>query len=209
MLAAIAGKGNIEIILASRLVNQLIFLFTAIVNEIQNGPVSKAHQNVARTLLPDDRVITFNWDTLMDRALAAETSWRTDFGYQVVPHLIYRDGWVPATRTVDSVPLLLKLHGSTNWLTSYNTMERGKPTLMQTSDPGTLYVYESTDQPYATYAGRFMAGYELFHMATIRRICSTTLVGPPPKGDNTSVQGLNFHGCPKEWLRTMVYPRCH
>lgn len=162
LLAAIAGKGNVEIILASRLVNQLIFLFTAVVNEIQNGPVSKAHQNLARTLLPDDGVITFNWDTLMDRALAAETSWRTDFGYHVVPHLIYRDGWVPATPTIDSFPLLLKLHGSTNWLTSYNTMEGGKPTLLQTSDPGTLYVYESTDQPYATYAGRFMAGYKPF-----------------------------------------------
>ncbi|MGB7601246.1 MAG: hypothetical protein WBM24_13125 [Candidatus Sulfotelmatobacter sp.] len=34
--------------------------------------------------------------------------------------------------------------------------------MMQTSDPSTLYVYESTDKPYATYAGRYMEGYEPF-----------------------------------------------
>lgn len=135
LLAAIGKKLDIEIILASRVVNQLIFLFASIINEIQNGPLSKAHQNLTRTLSADDRVITFNWDTLMDRALATETSWRTDFGYQVIPHLIHRDGWVSPTPGIVTTPLLLKLHGSTNWLTSYNTMERGKPTLMQTSDP--------------------------------------------------------------------------
>lgn len=162
LLAAIGKKLDIEIILASRVVNQLIFLFASIINEIQNGPLSKAHQNLTRTLSADDRVITFNWDTLMDRALATETSWRTDFGYQVIPHLIHRDGWVSPTPGIVTTPLLLKLHGSTNWLTSYNTMERGKPTLMQTSDPSTLYVYESSDKPYATYAGRFMGGYEPF-----------------------------------------------
>lgn len=162
-LRATVHRGlDVEIILASRVVSQLIFLFASIVNEIQNGPVSKAHQNLARTLSPDDRVMTFNWDTLMDRALATETPWRADFGYRVIPHLIYRDGWVSPTQTRDDAPLLLKLHGSTNWLTSYNTMEHGKPTLMQTSDPSTLYVYESTNKPYATYAGRFMAGYEPF-----------------------------------------------
>lgn len=160
--AAIDRDQDVEIILASRLVNQLIFLFASIVNEIQNGPISEAHRNLARTLSRDDRIITFNWDTLMDRALKAETSWRPDFGYQVLPHLIYRNGWVSPDVGVNSTPLLLKLHGSTNWLTSYNTMERGKPPLMQTSDPSTLYVYESTDEPYATYAGRFMGGYEPF-----------------------------------------------
>lgn len=41
-------------------------------------------------------------------------------------------------------------------------MQGGKPTLMQTCDPSTLYVYESTEEPYATYAGRFMSGYEPF-----------------------------------------------
>ena len=50
LLAAIDGDQDVEIILASRLVNQLIFLFASIVNEIQNGPISEAHRNLARTL---------------------------------------------------------------------------------------------------------------------------------------------------------------
>lgn len=162
LLTAIEKGQNIEIILASRVINQLIFLFASIVNEIQNGPISEAHQNLARTLSSNDRVLTFNWDTLMDRALMAETSWRTDFGYLVMPHLIHRNGWSsPDSQSTES-PLLIKLHGSTNWLTSYNTMEGGKATLMQTLDPSTLYVYESTAKPYATYAGRFMDGYGPF-----------------------------------------------
>jgi hypothetical protein len=41
-------------------------------------------------------------------------------------------------------------------------MEEGKPALMQTSDPSTLYAYESTDKPYPTFAGRYMDDYEQF-----------------------------------------------
>jgi hypothetical protein len=162
LLKAIDGGDEIEVIWTSKILNQLLFLFASVVNEIQNGPISRAHQNIARTLSPEDRILTFNWDTLMDRALASETPWKTDFGYLVVPHLVHRNGWVhPAPQTTDA-PFLLKLHGSTNWLTSYNTMEGGRPALMQTSDPSTLYVYESTNGPYATYAGRYMDGYEPF-----------------------------------------------
>jgi len=162
LLAAVAKKDDIEIIFVSRILNQLLFLFASVVNEIQNGPISIAHRNLARTLSPHDRVLTFNWDTLMDRALREETQWGTDFGYVVTPHLIHRNGWASPKSQLPEAPLLIKLHGSSNWLTSYNTMESGKPSLMQTSDPSTLYVYESTDQPYATYAGRFMEGYQPF-----------------------------------------------
>src|SRR5208282_1899122 len=97
-----------------------------VINEIQNGPVSKAYLTIAQTLEPRDRILTFNWDTLMDRALAESSEWRTDSGYLVKPRLIHRGGWVatdsqPAPAT--TVPALLKLHGSTNWLSSYNIVE--------------------------------------------------------------------------------------
>jgi len=159
---AIQRGDDLQTILTSRIVNQLMFLFASVINEVQNGPASRAHRSIARTLSADDQVLTFNWDTLMDRALAAETLWRTDFGYRAVPRLIHRDGWVAPNPNREGVPLLLKLHGSTNWLTSYNQIEDGKLTLIQSSDPSTLYVYESTDKPYATYAGRFMSGYQPF-----------------------------------------------
>jgi len=162
LLTAIDRNDEPEVLWAAKILNELVFLFTSVINEVQNGPISRVHQNIARSLASDDRVLTFNWDTLMDRALAAETSWRTDFGYVVVPRLIHRNGWVVPGPGVGETPLLIKLHGSTNWLTSYNSMEDGKASLMQTSDPSTLYVYESTDKPYATFAGRFMSGYEPF-----------------------------------------------
>jgi hypothetical protein len=162
LFEAIQRGDKLEIILTSRIVNQLIFLFASVINEVQNGPVSSAHRNIARTLSADDRVLTFNWDTLMDRALATETQWQTDFGYLAVPRLIHRRDWVAPDPEVAKAPFLLKLHGSTNWLTSYNLVQDGKLTLIQSSDPSTLYVYESTQGPYATYAGRFMAGYEPF-----------------------------------------------
>lgn len=159
---AIQRGDEIGTILTSRIVNQLIFLFASVINEVQNGPPSDAHRNIARTLSADDRVLTFNWDTLMDRALTGETRWQTDFGYLIAPRLIHRNGWVASNPQSDDVPLLLKLHGSTNWLTSYNLIENGKLTLLQSSDPSTLYVYESADRPYATHAGRFMPGYQPF-----------------------------------------------
>jgi|SRR5271170_706705 hypothetical protein len=159
---AIQRGDELQTILISRIVNQLVFLFASVINEVQNGPISTVHQNVARTLAPEDQVLTFNWDTLMDRALAAESMWRTDFGHLAVPRLIHRDGWIAPNMKRETAPMLLKLHGSTNWLTSYNQIEDGKLTLIQSSDPSTLYVYESTDKPYATYAGRFMPGYRPF-----------------------------------------------
>ena len=162
LLEAIHEQDRLKTILTARIANQLLFLFASVINEVQNGPISVAHRGIAQSLAGSDRVITFNWDTLMDRALATETQWRTDFGYLVVPRLVHRGEWVAPNPTQADCPLVLKLHGSTNWLTSYNQIENGKLILTQSSDPSTLYVYESTVGPYATFAGRFMPGYEPF-----------------------------------------------
>ncbi|MFC4172467.1 hypothetical protein ACFOYU_10385 [Microvirga sp. GCM10011540] len=148
-----------------RAYNELVFLFASVINEIQNGPVSEPHRGIARLLGPDDAVLTFNWDTLMDRALATETSWRVDWGYGVTPHGIFGDGWrLAGDRPSGSQsPSLIKLHGSTNWLTAYPTPdESGRIVLTHELDPGTLHVFETATEPYACYAGRHMPGYEPF-----------------------------------------------
>jgi hypothetical protein len=142
---------------------QLVFIFACAVNVIQNGPVSATHLALAGRLTPEDTVVTFNWDTLMDRALAEVTPWRVDFGYSVRPRKIYCEGWrEPADAPpTPAAPALLKLHGSTNWITGHETTKAdGTPVLMQAAPPNSLYVFESGREVYPTYAGRFMPGYE-------------------------------------------------
>ena len=144
---------------------QLVFMFAATVNEIQNGEISTAHVHLAKTLDSHDVAITFNWDTLMDRALNVSTPWRPDSGYGINPHQIFRDGWKSPRRPgARHAPRLLKLHGSTNWISSYLQIGQKAFALspMQAASPDRLYVYEFTRKPYATYAGRFMEGYEEF-----------------------------------------------
>jgi len=140
---------------------QLLFLFTSVINEIQNGPVSETHLRISKCLNDEDIIITFNWDTLMDRALNVGTSWKPETGYFVTPALIFRNGW-QKNKTTESAtsPLLLKLHGSTNWLTSYMVAEDGQMNLIQESKPDEFYCYESNNTPYSCFQGRYMSGYE-------------------------------------------------
>jgi hypothetical protein len=144
--------------------NELVFIFAAAINEIQNGPISRAHASLAARLRNEDVVITFNWDTLMDRALAAAGNWSTDSGYGFLPKSIYRDGWTAPKRNEgdSSGPRLIKLHGSTNWLTSHPIYLDGSVTSMQKAAPDTVWIFEQTVQPYPCHAGRFMPGYEDF-----------------------------------------------
>ncbi|WP_201859384.1 hypothetical protein [Microvirga soli] len=148
-----------------RAYNELVFLFASVINEIQNGPISEPHRSIARLLGPDDAVVTFNWDTLMDRALSAETPWCADWGYGVTPHRVFTDGWrSPNDKPSEPrSPRLIKLHGSTNWLTAYTTPDKGgQIVLTHELDPGTLHVFEHATEPYACYAGRYMPGYKPF-----------------------------------------------
>jgi len=144
---------------------QLVCLFASTINEIQKADASPAHISLARTLGPADTVVTFNWDTLMDRALDSLGAWRTDYGYGLGPHQVFRNGW-ESTRHDPPANFvrLLKLHGSTNWITSYIGIDNENFTLcpLQTASSDRLYVYEYTRKPYATYAGRFMDGYSDF-----------------------------------------------
>jgi hypothetical protein len=142
---------------------QLIFLFTSVINEIQNGPASKSHINLAKCLNKEDNIITFNWDTLMERALRETTNWNSESGYLIRPSKIYRNDWIENTdsKTID-YPIILKLHGSTNWLTSYLQPDVTKLKSMQETPTDDFYIYESAIDPYHTYKGRFMSGYTDF-----------------------------------------------
>ncbi len=152
---ALTGSDNffskIENMVILKAYMQLIFLFVNVINEIQNGPVSKSHINLAQRLNSNDTIITFNWDTLIDKALKCVSKWNTNNGYYVKPKEIYRDRWIKNNSNIpNDFPLLLKLHGSTNWLTSHTRPKNHKLKLTQELSPDSFFVYESNIKPYNT-----------------------------------------------------------
>jgi hypothetical protein len=100
--------------------DQMLFLITHVLNEIQNGPVSNLYSSLIKASNNEDTFITFNWDTLLDRCLASLGSWNADDGYGVPFLKIYDKGWRDPNPKGHK-PRLLKLHGSTNWLVPYYT----------------------------------------------------------------------------------------
>ncbi len=152
---------EVNLLFVSGAYDQLIFLFACVINEIQNGPLSDWHIRLAHALQDDDRILTFNWDTLMDRALSESGRWSTDCGYGFTPKKLLRGHWITPDLSRPSDPLLLKLHGSTNWLTSHTANIRNT-SRTQTAPLNTVHVYEHSDGPYNTYKGRYILGYEPF-----------------------------------------------
>jgi len=100
--------------------DQMIFLFAHVLNDTQNGPVSKQYTKLVSICDDSDTLITFNWDTLLDRALYESRTWVPDSGYGVKFRSILDMNW-RAPSFQHSRVLLLKLHGSTNWLVNYVT----------------------------------------------------------------------------------------
>lgn len=130
------------------------------VNAIQNGPPSEPHIRVARSLREEDVIITFNWDTLMDRALVETKPWTPDFGYGFSPRQVYRNGWkVPLGHPTGKAPRILKLHGSSNWITGVTIHRQDGVELTQAASSDTVWVFEYAETPYACYGGLFMPGY--------------------------------------------------
>jgi len=164
-LNAIKKGDNPEIIKYSKAYSQLVFLFCSVINEIQNGEESEFHKNLVLGLNNDDSIITFNWDTLIDKSLRNNTCWIPEDGYYLKPNMVYRDKWGRMNKK-GSNNFLLKLHGSTNWISSYiqYNFQSKKIDFHHEGAEDLLYIYESTKKPYACYDGRFMSGYEDFSM---------------------------------------------
>lgn len=70
----------------------------------------------AKRLVQTDVVISFNWDTILDRVLMNQSDWHPSWGYGTTVRQEFRY----AARSVPAIPKkyprLLKLHGSINWL---------------------------------------------------------------------------------------------
>ena len=72
-LDAIDKDDFVNIVHYGKAFNQLVFLFSSVINEVQNGIESEFHKNLVLNLKSNDSIITFNWDTLIDKSLHNNT----------------------------------------------------------------------------------------------------------------------------------------
>lgn len=153
-------------ILAVGAYNQLIFLFASIFNEIQNGPVSIPYTLLADELNHNDVVITFNWDTLLDRVLYTANVWSPNKGYCIKPEAIFDNKWKSPDEFEykDNEILYLKLHGSTNWLAPCHGvhLSTGQKYSMSKYAIDKLFVFLKSTKAYETYENRYWGPYKPF-----------------------------------------------
>jgi hypothetical protein len=155
-------------ILCSNAYNQMVFLFASVLNEIQNGPTSAVYLSFLNSLHSDDVIVTFNWDTLLDRVLYDSGSWNPQDGYGANFQGFFVNGWQPPRHRIEpSKWRLLKLHGSTNWLIPYRVLnlETGERVFINHSvdtSSRPLYCFVKADHPYSTYLNRGKSGYKPF-----------------------------------------------
>lgn len=161
-----------EIIYLQKVYDRMIFLFTSILNEIQNGSLYDLYCTLISRSNYGDTFITFNWDTLLDRALYETGDWFIEDGYHIPFKAIFRDGWnyldiQHFNKMKRSKYNLYKLHGSTNWLIPYYTfnLKVGKwtfvnPLAEKIRRP--VYVFHYATKEYKTYENRSKTGYEPF-----------------------------------------------
>lgn len=144
--------------------DQFVLWFAHVLNEIQNGDVDDAYAALVNRVAPRDALITFNWDTLLDRALFESGHWFPDDGYGAS-----FDGFIEGTwrnpKTTKSALKLLKLHGSTNWLGPYVSrhLQTGARTWIAT--PETAYkrwCLVDGSNHFDAYKDRWRPGYKPF-----------------------------------------------
>lgn len=143
--------------------NNMNFIFANVLNESQNGASTSLYHMLLETCGPNDSFITFNWDTLLDRALTDSGGWTPQDGYGVSFASVLEGTW---KKKISGKPQyktnwkLLKLHGSVNWLVPYlgvNFQSLKYVSIVPESDRVFLYWHSSL--PYPTHHGRWRGGY--------------------------------------------------
>ncbi len=139
------------------------FIFANVLNEAQNGPSDSLYRELLAFCGPNDAFVTFNWDTLLDRALVDSGGWSPNQGYGLKFGAILDGTWKAAVENEPQFPThwkLLKLHGSTNWLVPYMGVD--PKTLVYQSivpDSTEVFLFWQSTMPYLTHHGRWRGGY--------------------------------------------------
>jgi hypothetical protein len=147
----------------SQVFNNMPFIFANVLNEAQNGPSMSLYRSILEVCGPNDTFATFNWDTLLDRALADTGGWTPNSGYGLDFRAVLDGSW---KSSMDGTPLfstnwkLLKLHGSTNWLVPYMAADF-KSLEYKSIVPGSeeVFLYWHSALPYATHQNLWTGGH--------------------------------------------------
>lgn len=149
-----------------RVYDQLIFLLTSIFNEIQNGPLSATYSLLADELNNEDIILTFNWDTILDKVLFYKNLFSPYNGYYIKPESVFDDEWINPEdyKNKDSRIFYIKLHGSTNWLVPYHSpdFKTGQQFSLSKYGMNKLYVFINSTREYVTYNNRYWGPYNPF-----------------------------------------------
>lgn len=148
---------------AAAVFNKLGFILANVVNEAQNGSSESLYQYLLEFSSPDDVFITFNWDTLLDRALAASGGWSPNDGYGLSFSAVLDGTWKQAAEGRAHYATnwkLLKLHGSTNWLVPMTHVHFQTLDLVSSvPDSDRVFLYWQSSFHYETHRSRWRGGY--------------------------------------------------
>jgi len=142
--------------------DQFVFWFAHVLNEIQNGDSCPIYSSLVSQCSEEDTLITFNWDTILDRSLDASGEWHPDDGYGVAFDGILDGGW-RAPLDHRSKLKLLKLHGSTNWFGPYVTrnLQTGERQWATVADAAyKTWCLRDGSSWFSSYKNRWRPGYE-------------------------------------------------
>jgi hypothetical protein len=151
-----------ELVNRVRAHDQMVFLFAHVLNEIQNGPLARDYIKLVGKISDNDTLVTFNWDTLLDRVLHECTDWNPDTGYGVQFRNVLDRNWrKQQDQKVARAIKYLKLHGSTNWLVHYMTwhLSSGKRIMLKLQTPRHGFKKVSLDPKFleSIVAGKYFA----------------------------------------------------
>lgn len=104
---------------AQRATFELLVLFSRVLIDTTDGPPCPFHDMLVANLSPEDAIISFNWDPLIDRSLHKAAKWFPDDGYGLSFEALMDGEWRLPASGERSTLKLLKLHGSINWLIAY------------------------------------------------------------------------------------------
>lgn len=144
--------------------DQFVFWFAHVLNEIQNGSPCPIYSEMVNQISEGDTLLTFNWDTILDRVLYETGRWFPDDGYGISFDSLLDKKWRDCNST-SSFCKLLKLHGSTNWLGGYVTRNLQTGKRMWMADEKTVdshWCVVDGSEWFSTYKDRWRPGYQPF-----------------------------------------------